>query len=197
MQTPKTTMEASVHRGRLYYVIGPSGAGKDSILTGARRRLEGREPILFARRCITRPLGAGGEDHVELTAEEFEQGLATDAFLLVWRSHGHWYGVGREVEVHLREGLDVAVNGSRGYLEEARRRVPILVPIGIRVSPERLSARLRSRGRETPPEIARRIERAAAFPFPADAVIIDNDGPLEQAVESFCRLVRERRRAVT
>jgi ribose 1,5-bisphosphokinase PhnN len=56
--------------GRLIYVMGPSGAGKDSLLGFARDRLKA-EPILFAHRYITRPSG-NGEAHVELTVEEFE-----------------------------------------------------------------------------------------------------------------------------
>ena len=49
--------------GILFFVVGPSGAGKDSLIEGARSI---GEPFVFARRVITRPAGSAGEDHDEL-----------------------------------------------------------------------------------------------------------------------------------
>jgi hypothetical protein len=56
--------------GQLIYVMGPSGAGKDSLLGFAREKVPG-EPVVFAHRYITRPTG-NGENHIALTPEEFE-----------------------------------------------------------------------------------------------------------------------------
>ena len=55
--------------GTLFLVVGPSGAGKDTLMYGARAALAGKQDILFARRAITRPLYAGGEDHDAVTDE--------------------------------------------------------------------------------------------------------------------------------
>lgn len=180
--------------GRLVYVMGPSGVGKDSVLNGARPRLKDRG-VVFAHRYITRPADAGGENHVALTEEEFADRLNRGCFALHWRSHGHAYGLGREIDIWMESGLTVVMNGSRGYLDEASRRYPDIVPVLITASSEVLAERLKCRGRECDEEIVRRLRRAEDFAVAREGVIrIENNGPLEQAVDSFVRLIDELRK---
>ena len=70
--------------GTLFYVVGASGAGKDSLLAYARAALGGGAPVFFAHRYITRPAEAGGENHVALSKAEFAQMQALDLFALSW-----------------------------------------------------------------------------------------------------------------
>ena len=55
------------------YVMGPSGAGTDSVLARARALIPSDLPVAFAHRYITRPADAGGENHVALSEAEFER----------------------------------------------------------------------------------------------------------------------------
>jgi hypothetical protein len=64
------------HRGRLVYVMGPSGAGKDSLLEWMRVRLPADSGVRLARRTITRPAGAGGEEHIAATDAQFDEAPA-------------------------------------------------------------------------------------------------------------------------
>lgn len=175
----------------LFYVMGASGAGKDSIIAFARERLAGRRDFAFVRRYITRPSGCTVEDHVALSNEEFERRLREGYFCMHWRSHGHRYGIGREVDDWLARGVNVVMNGSRGYLTEAARRYPALAPVLVRVSAHKRAARLRRRGRETPPQMAARLERGVAL----DAVrhprlrVIENEDSLERAARDFIHLL--------
>ncbi|MGO8557602.1 phosphonate metabolism protein/1,5-bisphosphokinase (PRPP-forming) PhnN, partial [Rhizobium ruizarguesonis] len=43
-------------------VVGPSGAGKETLMNLAARRFKGRDDVNFVRRVITRHRDAGGED---------------------------------------------------------------------------------------------------------------------------------------
>jgi len=147
---------------RLVYVIGPSGAGKDSLLAHARRRLDG-QPVAFAHRYVTRPADAGGENHVALTEGEFLARHTAGCFAMAWASHGLRYGIGIEVRAWMARGLTVVVNGSRGYLPTAAADFPELLPVLVTVDLSVLEGRLRARGRETEDEIAERLRGAAAF----------------------------------
>lgn len=175
---------------RFIFVVGPSGAGKDSVMAWARERAAGL-PVAFAHRYITRPPDAGGENHVHVTDEEFAVRREAGLFALDWSANGQSYGIGIEVEAWLSRGLTVVANGSRGYLPEAVRRYPALVPVLITAPPEVLAARLAARGRETRDEILARLTRAAALDTaPGPTVEIVNDGPLERAGQQLLELIK-------
>jgi len=152
----------------LYYVIGASGAGKDSVMQFARDRLNGANNVIFAHRYITRSAKSGSENHVALSPEEFLERLGSGCFALKWESHGNHYGIGIEIDFWMNQGLRVVVNGSRAYMTDARRRYPDLTAVLIDVSTEILEKRLRARGRETDAQIKKRLERHRLLKNPSD-----------------------------
>jgi ribose 1,5-bisphosphokinase len=176
-------------KAKLIYVMGPSGAGKDSLLGFARTRLA-TDGVVFAHRYITRPDG-GGENHIALTEAEFELRSRHGLFALQWRSHALRYGIGVEIDQWLALGCTVVVNGSRAYAAEALARYPQMTFVHVEASSEVLAARLASRGRETPEQIAARLARQAPFEVPAGASVerIDNSGRLEDAGDAFVDIV--------
>lgn len=178
--------------GTLFYVVGASGAGKDTLMQYARAKLGGRTPVFFAHRYITRPADAGGENHVAVSKQEFARMKALDLFALEWESHGHCYGIGREVEAWLARGAHVVMNGSRGYLSEATRNFPEICVVLVEVSMAALRARLERRGRESAPEIEKRVTRAADFAVThPNLVLIRNNGSISEAGDQFTALLRE------
>jgi len=173
--------------GTLVYVMGASGAGKDSLLQYARQQLDGHPGVVFAHRYITRPPEAAGENHVALSLAEFQLRLAKGLFVLNWESHHLCYGIGIEVRTWLNAGLTVVVNGSREYLPEARRRIPGLCPVLIEVDRNILRDRLVKRGRETEAAIDERLQRAAALSaidLPG-LVRIPNNTTVQEAGDQF------------
>jgi ribose 1,5-bisphosphokinase len=185
----------------LFYLMGASGSGKDSLLHALRERLGMDHRIVIAHRYITRAADAN-EASVALTADEFHRRRALGCLALDWHSHGLHYGIGIEIEQWLARDLTVIVNGSREYLPQAVARYPKLCAIHVCVKPEVLAVRLRQRGREAEDAIARRLARARqAFDVPAGCrlVEIDNSGALDTAVAALAQLVgaspAERRQA--
>jgi ribose 1,5-bisphosphokinase len=189
--------------GTLFYVIGPSGAGKDSLMTYAREQLagqspeqqpgrsSGQKPVLFAHRYITRPMDAGGENHVCLTVSEFLTRQTLGLFALHWQSHQNHYGIGAEIITWMNAGANVVVNGSREYLPTASERFPEMKVILIEVSPDVLRHRLTERGRESPAEIETRIARSqqiAPVSHP-NLIRLSNDAPLVESGGRFVALL--------
>lgn len=177
-------------KARLFYIIGSSGAGKDSLLRLCRERLP--ETVLVAHRYITRPPDLGGENHVALTRHEYDVRSRNQLFAMEWTANGHRYGVGREIELWLGEGCHVLVNGSRGYLDTAIEHFgERLVPVLVQVDAEQLRQRLERRGRECQRAIAQRIERAERFEqtVPGGIEVVDNNADLEQAFDQLAAVL--------
>jgi ribose 1,5-bisphosphokinase len=177
---------------RLFYVIGASGAGKDSLLGYAREHMSADMPVVFAHRYITRPAATGNEGHTSLTPTEFALRLQHGCFAMHWESHGLSYGIGVEIRHWMQQGLHVVINGSRAYLERAAADFSNLVPILIQVDDAVLRQRLAWRGRESPDQVAQRIrrnaelQRSTAHP---KLVRIDNNDELPAAGRQLLRLL--------
>jgi phosphonate metabolism protein PhnN/1,5-bisphosphokinase (PRPP-forming) len=167
-------------RGTLFLVVGPSGAGKDSLIAAARDRLPPR--YVFPQRTITRPREAGGEDHLEVSTDAFERLERERAFALSWRAHGLRYGIPASITAELAGGRHVVINVSREIVPAARRLFSPLRVIEVTAPLELRAARLRERGRESEGAIGSRLARTQAVE-PDDTIV--NNGLLETAVAAF------------
>jgi len=172
--------------GRLVLVVGPSGAGKDTLMAAAQRRLADDPRIVFARRDITRPEDAGAEAHAPVSPEEFAIRHAAGGYMLDWQAHGLRYGVPAALEADLRAGRTVVVNVSRTVIEAARRRTPLILILNVTAPVDVLAARLAARGREDQADVAERLRRAGEIAVAGrDVVEIANDADLETGVNRF------------
>jgi thymidine phosphorylase len=157
--------------GTFFLIVGASGVGKDTLLDGARRRLADDPHVVFARRVITRPADAGGEDHQFMAPDEFARVREAGGFLAHWSAHGLHYGLPIALADALARGCHVIANGSRAAVPDIAPRVENLVVLEITAPPEILAARLATRGRESPDMIAARLARVTP-PFPADVEVV-------------------------
>jgi phosphonate metabolism protein PhnN/1,5-bisphosphokinase (PRPP-forming) len=176
----------------LLLVVGPSGAGKDTLLDAARRQLAGDPCIRFAQRDITRPREAGGEQHNPVDIETFSRRRAAGGYALHWEAHGLGYGIPTDIEADIAAGRVVVASVSRAVIEQAARRFGVRV-LEITAPPELLAQRLATRGREGAADVAARLARSIALPGSIDVVTIVNDGTLEKGA---ARLLAELRRAM-
>lgn len=178
----------------LFYIMGASGSGKDTLLEAALSELARRPggAVLVPRlvqRYITRDEAAGGEAHFAVTEPEFDTLLKQGKFCMNWQAHGLHYGIPAEVSEWLEAGNNVLVNGSRAYLPQARLVFPDLVAVLIQVSAETLKTRLENRNREDDAAIQARLNRNVDLDSGQSMSVINNDGALEESVEQLCELI--------
>ncbi|MGB4780221.1 phosphonate metabolism protein/1,5-bisphosphokinase (PRPP-forming) PhnN [Microbacterium sp.] len=174
--------------GAFVAIVGPSGAGKDSVI-GAARTLLAADDIEFVRRVITRP-ASPSEDCDSVSESHFAAAEARGAFALSWRSHGLAYGIPAAVEERVRGGAVVVGNVSRGVLPELGERFGRARVVRITVPEDVRRARIAARGREDAAAIAARLDRADPAPeHPVDLEIV-NDRTVAEAGEALARFLR-------
>ena len=179
-------------RGRLIYLMGPSGSGKDSLIDQARPALAALG-VAIVRRVITRSAEAVGEEALSVSLQQFLALRGQGAFALDWRANGLCYGIPAEIDGWLDEGRWVLLNGSRAHLQAAREKYPDLLPILLTVTSDVLRWRLESRARESAQEIEQRLLRNQIIPgeLGADVRYLDNSTSLEQAAKRLLMLLQE------
>lgn len=179
--------------GRLFFFVGPSGAGKDTLLQWVQQRMPAESRIVFARRTITRPVHSS-EAHEPADSATFWQLAAGGHFSLMWQANDLCYGVRRGIEADLKAGHDVVVNGSREYIPRLLQQFPDARVIWIDADPARIKERIVARQRESGAALLRRIDRVTQFAPPdAEAVTrIDNSGPIEVAGQRLLEILLAR-----
>jgi ribose 1,5-bisphosphokinase len=165
----------------IFAVVGPSGAGKDTLIAGAMAL---RPDLRLVRRVITRPTEAGGEDIEGVTEAEFATRKARGDFALDWQAHGLHYGIPK---AEVAGPGNVLFNGSRAALSLALQTFPDLRVILVTAPDAVLANRLSARRRESASDIRDRLARAGfAMPAGITATTVVNDSTPEVG---FARLL--------
>lgn len=146
--------------GLFVAVVGPSGAGKDTMLDFARAAFAEDPNVIFAQRFITRPADAGGEHHTAVTGEEFDGAVSAGKIALWWEAHGLKYGIPAEMKQAVAEGKCVVANLSRAALDDAAEVFGQLHVLHVTAPADVIAARLAGRGRESASDIVARRKRA-------------------------------------
>ena len=178
-------------QGTMIVVVGPSGAGKDTLMDYARKRLGAETEIGFVQRFITRASEAGGEDHRAVTVAEFEKLRDQGAFAVSWGAHGLFYGIPANTQARIGLGDTLVVNGSRAAIADILHAYPNVLVISVTARPEIIAARLAARGRETEQQIRDRLSRTTDnWRAGCECIEIDNSGPIEEAGAALLTVIR-------
>ena len=177
--------------GRLIIVVGPSGAGKDSVIKAAQSHFEDHSRIGFVRRTITRKCDPAAEVHDSVDEQQFEQMDQRGEFSVSWRANGLFYGLPASIHDDVRNGCVLIANGSRAALDDIRSRFNQLTVVHITASEAVLAQRLKRRSRESTAEIQARLKRNSRIaPMSGDDVVaIDNGGERHVAIAEFIALL--------
>src|SRR5262249_3533325 len=169
-------------------IVGPSGAGKDTLITGAKTACGLNPAIVFPRRVVTRA-ASSTEDHDTLNEVNFDRCAKDGAFAFWWEAHGHKYAIPVTANHHIRAGYIVITNVSRGIVDELRGKYAHVDAILVTAPADVLASRLSQRSRQTDGSITERIRRNNAFSlFRADYVIETTNAP-ETAVQQLLAII--------
>lgn len=177
---------------------GPSGVGKDAILS--RMRQLGFS-CHYAVTATTRPQRAGeknGIDYYFLSAAEFQQLKEEKGLLECAEVYGHWYGVPRrEVKKALDKGQDVIVKVDVQGAATIRQLMPPAVLVFVAPpSVKELECRLRQRNSESAEAFKLRMERVEeemkALPL-FDYVVVNYQDKLDLAISHIQAIITAER----
>jgi ribose 1,5-bisphosphokinase len=175
--------------GALVLVVGPSGAGKDTLIDGARVVLASDRRFFFPRRAVTRAADVS-EDHNSITPQDFTNAQGRGDFLLSWSAHGLSYGIPSDAARHLSNGEVVVCNVSRTIIDLARQRCAIVRVVFVTAPTELRANRLSQRGREL--TIGNRVGRTVDdFDVSNADFQLDNATTISAAVTRFVDYLKQ------
>lgn len=175
--------------GRLVLVVGPSGAGKDTLLRLAQAACADDHDIVFPRRVVTRASSAD-EDNIALSPDEFARARDHGDFAVHWDAHGHSYALPLEINDDIRAGRAVVVNVSRTVITALRGTYANVVVVAITAPPDVLAQRLAARARHSDGNIADRLARSVDDASANADVTILNAGSADYHSRHLLRVIR-------
>jgi ribose 1,5-bisphosphokinase len=183
---------AAIGPGRLILVVGPSGAGKDTLLGLAKAAFADDGRIVFPRRVITRQASAS-EYNEEVSTGTFEAALVRDEYATHWDAHGHRYALSRAIDDDIRSGHTVVANVSRTIIAAMRRAYANVVVVSITAPPNVLAERIAMRARGSDGTIEQRLHRTVDEAAAVPDVSIVNAGSAEYHTRQLVRIIKGER----
>ena len=186
----------------LLVLSGPSGAGKDAVLT---RLKELGLPLDFIVTVTTRPRRNSEQDNIDyrFVSEESFQKMIEAKELLEWaKVYGNWYGVPRQpVKQALAEGRDTILKVDIQGATTIKKILPQAVFIFLTpLSKEDLAARLRERNSESASDLDLRLKTAKdemkRLPM-FDYVVVNKQGQIDQVISEIKAIITAEKLRVT
>ena len=187
--TTSTGHSDAIGPGRLILVVGPSGAGKDTLLGLAKAVCSDDRNIVFPRRVITRQASAS-EDNEEVSAGTFDAALARDEYAMHWEAHGHRYALWRAIDDEIRAGRTIVANVSRTVIGAIRRAYFDVVVVLITAPPNVLAERIAMRARSSDGTVENRLRRTVEDASAAPDVTIVNTGSADYHSRQLVRVIK-------
>ena len=180
---------AAIGPGRLVLVVGPSGAGKDTLLGLAKAACADDRNIVFPRRVITREASAS-EENEEVSIGTFQEALTRGEYAMHWEAHGHRYALPRAIDDEIRAERTIVANVSRTVIGAMRRAYADVVVVSITAPPNVLAERIAMRARSSDGMVENRLRRTVEDVSAAPDATIVNTGSAEYHARQLVRVIR-------
>ncbi len=177
---------------------GPSGVGKDAVLSRIRELGYSQHIVVTATTRTIRPTEKDGVDYIFLDQDTFDKKVADNEFLEWAEVYGNCYGVPKDqVREAISSGQDVIIKAD----VQGAATIKKLNPYGVFVflappSFQDLEKRLRVRKTEAQIDLERRLETARGemqqLPL-FDYVVVNADGALDEAVAALESIIQAER----
>jgi ribose 1,5-bisphosphokinase len=187
MATLSTNRTDLIGPGRLILVVGPSGAGKDTLIGLVQAACKGDSDVVFPQRVVTREASAH-ENNDAVSQTQFGQMLAHGDFAFQWEAHGLRYGLLNSIADDIRAGHAVVVNVSRTIVESARRSYANVTVVLVTAPEEVLAERLAVRARPSDGQLDDRLRRVVVTAAPD--IVIQNIGPAKDHAAELLKVVQ-------
>jgi phosphonate metabolism protein PhnN/1,5-bisphosphokinase (PRPP-forming) len=172
---------------KIILIVGPSGAGKDSLLSLCQKAFAGRDGILFIPRYVTR-MPDDNERNYYLDQSAFNTLKQSGFFFIDWQAHGNCYGIGLDPLLR-KDKQAVIISVSRTVIGTFEQFFDDVETIFISAPESVLSKRLARRARESGPARDSRLARKDLQVIAGRISSFNNDGPLEQTAPRFIELM--------
>ena len=187
--TTAAEQAGTIGPGRLVLVVGPSGAGKDTLLRLAQAACIDDDDVVFPRRVVTRESSAD-EDNIAVSHDEFGRLREHGDFAVHWEAHGHFYALPLDINDDIRAGRAVVANVSRTVIGALRKVYANVVVVAITAPPDVLAQRLAARARHSDGNIADRLSRSVDDTAAQADVTILNAGSADYHSRQLVRVIR-------
>ena len=179
-------------------VSGPSGVGKDAVLSRVREMQSPHHIVVTATTRPMRPMEREGVDYIFLDQDDFDQKVANQEFLEWAEVYGNCYGVPKnQVKEAIARGEDVIIKAD----VQGAATIKHINPQGVFVflappSFQVLKKRLTIRQTEDRIDLDRRLETAneemKQLPM-FDYVVVNKEGALDQTVDVLESIIQAER----
>jgi ribose 1,5-bisphosphokinase len=189
LTTATADQTAAIGPGRLVLVVGPSGAGKDTLLGLAKAACADDGNMVFPRRAITREASAS-EENEEVGIGAFQEALTRGEYAMHWEAHGHCYALSRGIDDEIRAGRTIVANVSRTVIGAMRRAYADVVVVLITAPPNVLAERIAMRARSSDGTVENRLHRTVEDASAAPDVTIVNTGSADYHSRQLVRVIK-------
>ena len=185
----------------LIVLSGPSGTGKDAILSRMKKT---GYPIEFIITVTTRPQRAKEKNNVDyhfVSTERFQEMIEYKELLEWAKVYGNWYGVPKEpVKQALEQGRDIIAKVDIQGAATIKKILPQAVFIFlVPRSMEELATRLKQRHTESPFDLGLRLKNAEEemkqLPL-FDYIVVNKQDEIELAVSAIEAIITAEKQRV-